>query len=126
MDLWRCKQSKRCRWRRVNEPHHANPHRPRVPSAIEGYEVSRLVVQAACYGCKLQARGYGWAGEAVLSAPLKRKVALLEAKLAAEKEAHAKTFRIYGDLLSDLVTLKMRHEAAIAALAGDDYFEGEK
>lgn len=58
-----------------------------------------------------------------MSAPLKRKIALLEAKLAAEKAAHAKTFRIYGDTPSEFVMLKMRHKAATAALEGNDYFE---
>ena len=58
-----------------------------------------------------------------MSAPLKRKIALLEAKLAAEKAAHAKTYRIYSDTLREFVMIKMRHEAATAALEGNDYFE---
>lgn len=61
-----------------------------------------------------------------MSAPLKRRVALLEAQLAAEKAAHAKTFDIYRDVMHELVTLKMRNEAALAALAGVRYFEGVK
>ena len=54
---------------------------------------------------------------------IKRRVALLEAQLAAEIAAHKKTFVIYSDLLHEVVTLKMRKEAALAALQGADYFE---
>lgn len=61
-----------------------------------------------------------------MSAPLKRKIALLEAKLSAEVEAHKKTFRHYRDTLHELVELQMRNKAALAALAGGDYFEGDK
>ena len=60
-----------------------------------------------------------------MSAPLKRRVALLEAKLAAETEAHKKTFEHYRDVLHEMVILKMRNEAAMDALHGDDYFEGK-
>lgn len=61
-----------------------------------------------------------------MSAPLKQKIALLEAKLAAEKEAHKQTFSFYRDELHIRVLFEMRLKAALAALAGDDYFEGEK
>lgn len=58
-----------------------------------------------------------------MSAPLNRKIALLEAKLAAEIAAHKKTFEHYRDVTHEVVILKMRNEAALAALDGDDYFE---
>lgn len=61
-----------------------------------------------------------------MSAPLKRKIALLEAKLATEIEAHKKTFGHYRDELHARVLIELRHKAAIAALHGDDYFEGGK
>lgn len=61
-----------------------------------------------------------------MSAPLKRRVALLEAQLQAEKAAHAKTFDIYREIMQEVVTLKMRNEAASDALAGVRYFEGVK
>ena len=57
-----------------------------------------------------------------MSAPLKRRVALLEAKLAAETEAHKKTFDVYREVMFELVELKLRHKAADAALNGKDYF----
>ena len=59
-----------------------------------------------------------------MSAPLRRRVALLEALLAAEKEAHKKTFENYANEMQARVIIEMRHKAAIAALSGDDYFEG--
>ena len=61
-----------------------------------------------------------------MSASLKRKIELLEAKLAAEIEAHKKTFAHYRDELHTRVLIELRHKAAIAALDGDDYFEGGK
>ena len=60
-----------------------------------------------------------------MSALLKRRAALLEAQLAAETAAHKKTFDIYRDVLHEVVTLKMRNEAALDALAGVRYFEGQ-
>ena len=59
-----------------------------------------------------------------MSAPLKRKIAVLEAKLAAEIQAHQKTFGHYRDTLHELVDLQMRNKAALVALVGGDYFEG--
>lgn len=61
-----------------------------------------------------------------MSAPLKRRVALLEALLAEEKAAHRKTFAAMGDFLGRAVDAELRNKAAIAALDGDDYFEGVK
>ena len=58
-----------------------------------------------------------------MSAPLRRRIALLEAKLAAETAAHEKTFGFYRETLCELVDYKLRHEAALAALAGADYFD---
>ena len=60
-----------------------------------------------------------------MSAPLKRRVALLEAQLSAEIAAHKKTFEHYRDELQTRVIIEMRHKAALAALDGDDYFEGK-
>lgn len=59
-----------------------------------------------------------------MSAPLRRRVALLEARLAAETAAHKKTFQHYSDVMHEVVILKMRNEAALAALQGVDYFDG--
>ena len=53
-------------------------------------------------------------------AVLRRRVELLEALLAAEKEAHAKTFGIYRANLYELVELKLRHERAVKAMAGEE------
>ena len=61
-----------------------------------------------------------------MSAPLKRKIALLEALLAAEKAAHKKTFEAMCKFLSQSVIAETRNKAAAAALVGDDYFEGDK
>lgn len=55
---------------------------------------------------------------------LKRRVALLEAQLAAETAAHKKTFDRYRDVLHEVVTLQIRNAAALAALQGVDYFDG--
>lgn len=60
-----------------------------------------------------------------MSAPLRRRVALLEALLAAEIDAREKAFRVYNEMIGELVTLKMRNEAAVAALVGKDYFDGQ-
>jgi hypothetical protein len=60
-----------------------------------------------------------------MTAPLRRRIALLEAKLAAETAAHEKTFGFYRDQLHEIVELKLRNEAALAALAGADYFGSE-
>ena len=60
-----------------------------------------------------------------MSAPLKRRVALLEALLAAEKEAHRQTFKAMGDYLGEYVDANMRNKAALEALQGVDYFEGK-
>ena len=61
-----------------------------------------------------------------MSAPLKRRVALLEALLAEEKAAHKKTFAAMGEFLEEKVIFEMRVNAAYAALKGEDYFEGVK
>ena len=61
-----------------------------------------------------------------MSAPLKRRIAFLEAKLEAEIAAHKQTFDHYRDTVSELVTYKIRNEAALEALQGADYFEGVK
>ena len=61
-----------------------------------------------------------------MSAPLKRRVALLEALLEAEKGAHSRTFIFYREALNDVVELKLRNKAALAALQDEDYFEGGK
>lgn len=59
-----------------------------------------------------------------MSAPLKRKIALLEALLAEEKEAHKKTFAAMGQFLHEKVIVDMRNKAALEALVGEDYFGG--
>lgn len=61
-----------------------------------------------------------------MSAPLKRRVALLEASLAAEKEAHRNTFAAMRDYLNKYVDANIRNKAALEALQGADYFEGVK
>ena len=61
-----------------------------------------------------------------MTAPLRRRIALLEKKLEAETEAHTKTFDFYRETLCELVEYKLRHEAALAALAGADYFGDKK
>lgn len=61
-----------------------------------------------------------------VSAPLKRRIAFLEAKLHAEIEAHKKTFAFYRDTLHEVVILKMRNKAALEALDSDNYFEGKE
>jgi hypothetical protein len=48
----------------------------------------------------------------------------LEAQLAAREASLEKTFDVYRETLSELVEIKMRNEAALAALSGHDYFEG--
>lgn len=53
-------------------------------------------------------------------AVLRRKVELLEALLAAEKAAHAKTFDNYRKLLWENVELKQRHERAVRVMAGEE------
>lgn len=52
-------------------------------------------------------------------AVLLRRVAQLEAHLAAEKAAHAKTFDVYREVLYEVVDLKMRIDGAAAELRGD-------
>lgn len=53
-------------------------------------------------------------------AQLRRRIETLEALLAAEKEAHAKTFDGYRTNLWALVELKQRHRRAIENLNGDE------
>jgi hypothetical protein len=60
-----------------------------------------------------------------MSAVLKRRIAFLEAQLAAREASLEKTFDVYRETLSELVEIKMRNEAALAALSGHDYFEGQ-
>jgi hypothetical protein len=60
------------------------------------------------------------------AAVLERRVVLLEAKLAVITAANHRLFCIYSDQLHEIVELKLRQEAALAALAGVDYFGGEK
>ncbi len=51
---------------------------------------------------------------------LRRRIETLEALLAAEKEAHAKTFDGYRTNLWELVELKQRHRRAMAAMNGEN------
>lgn len=53
-------------------------------------------------------------------AQLRRRIETLEALLAAEKEAHAKTFDGYRTNLWELVELKQRHRRAMAAMNGEE------
>lgn len=53
-------------------------------------------------------------------AQLRRRVELLEALLATEKEAHSRMFSHYRTLLYEVTELRLRHERAQAALAGRD------
>lgn len=52
-------------------------------------------------------------------AVLRRKIERLEALLAAEKEAHTKTFDHYRNTLYELVELRVRHKRAVAAMQGE-------
>lgn len=61
-----------------------------------------------------------------MSAPLKRRIALLEAQLVALKEKHEQHQKIANNLLCENTELRMRIDAAAAALVGDNYFGGEK
>lgn len=61
-----------------------------------------------------------------MSAPLKRRIALLESLLAAEKEAHKQTFEDMRNYLNKYVDANIRNKAALEALQGADYFEGVK
>jgi regulator of replication initiation timing len=58
-----------------------------------------------------------------MSAPLKRRIALLEAQLYALKEKLEQHQKIANNLLYENTELRMRNEAAAAALIGADYFE---
>jgi regulator of replication initiation timing len=58
-----------------------------------------------------------------MSAPLKRRIALLEAQLYALKEKLEQHQKIANNLLYENTELRMRNEAAAAALIGVDYFE---
>lgn len=53
-------------------------------------------------------------------AALRRRIETLEALLAAEKEAHAKTFDGYRTTLWELVELKQRHRRALAEMTGEE------
>ena len=57
-----------------------------------------------------------------MSAALKRRVTLLEAKLAAVTAAHSRTVEVCNTTLHELVEIKLRNQAAIEALQGRDYF----
>lgn len=52
-------------------------------------------------------------------AVMRRRIEALEAHLAAEKAAHAKTFGAYRDVLHELVDLQLRQRRAAEALAGE-------
>jgi regulator of replication initiation timing len=58
-----------------------------------------------------------------MSALLKRRIALLEAQLFALKEKLEQHQKIANNLLYENTELRMRNEAAAAALIGADYFE---
>jgi regulator of replication initiation timing len=58
-----------------------------------------------------------------MSALLKRRIALLEAQLFALKEKLEQHQKIANNLLYENTELRMRNEAAAAALIGVDYFE---
>ena len=53
-------------------------------------------------------------------AVLLRRIEKLELLLAAEQQAHAKTFEAYRETLYKLVTLKLRNGRALAVLEGRD------
>ena len=53
-------------------------------------------------------------------AAMRRRIETLEALLAAEKDAHARTFGHYREVLWELVELKQRHRRAIENLTGDE------
>lgn len=57
-----------------------------------------------------------------MTAALKRRVALLEAKLSNEMAMHDRTTNAYRSTVQELVELKLRNQAAIEALQGRDYF----
>lgn len=60
-----------------------------------------------------------------MSAPLKRRIALLEAQLSALKEVHEQHQKIAHNLLYENTELRMKIDAAAAALVGADYFESK-
>ena len=51
---------------------------------------------------------------------MRRRIETLEALLAAEKDAHARTFGHYREVLWELVELKQRHRRAMAAMNGEE------
>lgn len=53
-------------------------------------------------------------------ATLRKKIERLEAQLAAEKQAHNKTFQVYREQLYEVVDLRLRVERATKALQGVD------
>lgn len=52
-------------------------------------------------------------------AAMRRRIETLEALLAAEKDAHARTFDNFRTTLWELVELKQRHQRAMAEMNGD-------